>query len=378
MEPDAADPPGQSPQRADERKGLRALFGKDEPEESLSSAEIPSIGETGRATKTPTPSATTSREDKATTTPAGADSAGLTADSDQPAAAKTTRVRMTKSAAKPQRKGPGLLGGNGAEVPAESHGQEPGRPRHNRALANSLNSRPLTSRPLVNPHLRHDPRLRVWITRGVVAFVLLIGFTIGVNWRIGLTAAVIYLAADGILRSKTTAAIPSHVRVTSAQRFTRRRMRVLQTSGYMALHARRIPGTKHIIDHVVVGPAGVFTIDSQRLDRRLPLRAKGGMLYHGRESMEERFDHAVQEGKYAARLIAAELGLRVRVRPVMVLYGPSISWMIMKVKGVDVFEGSRIGMYFRRETKAVAKHRLSTSQIAMVLAAAARALPPME
>jgi len=31
-----------------------------------------------------------------------------------------------------------------------------------------------------------------------------------------------------------------------------------------------------------------------------------------------------------------------------------------------------------RETKAVAKHRLSTSQIAMVLAAAARALPPME
>lgn len=378
MEPDAADPPGQSPQRADERKGLRALFGKDEQEESPPSAEIPSIGETGRATKTPTESATTSREDPATTTPAGADSPGLTADSGQPAAAKTTRVRMTKSAAKPQRKGPGLLGGNGAEVPAGSHGQEPRRLRHNRALANSLNSRPLTSRPLVNPHLRHDPRLRVWITRGVVAFVLLVGFTIGVNWRIGVTAAVIYLAADGILRSKTTAAIPSHVRVTSAQRFTRRRMRVLQTTGYMALHARRIPGTKHIIDHVVVGPAGVFTIDSQRLDRRLPLRAKGGMLYHGRESMEERFDHAVQEGKYAARLIAAELGLRVRVRPVMVLYGPSISWMIMKVKGVDVFDGSRIGMYFRRETKAAGKHRLSTSQIAMVLAAAARALPPME
>ncbi|MGN6790968.1 MAG: nuclease-related domain-containing protein [Streptosporangiaceae bacterium] len=349
MEPDAADPPGQSAQRADERKGLRALFGKDAPGESGRTAELPGNGDTGLAADTPI------------------------ASGDVPA-----RVRLTKTATTRPRKGPGLFGGDGAEVPAEAPAKEPSHPRHNRALANSLNSRPLTSRPLVNPHLRHDPRLRVWITRGVVAFVLLIGFTIGVNWRIGVTAAVIYLAADGILRSKTTAAIPSHVRVTSAQRFTRRRMRVLQTSGYMALHARRIPGTKHIIDHVVVGPAGVFTIDSQRLDRRLPLRAKGGMLYHGRESMEERFDHAVQEGKYAARLIAAELGLRVRVRPVMVLYGPSISWMIMKVKGVDVFEGSRIGMYFRRETKAVAKHRLSTSQIAMVLAAAARALPPME
>ncbi|MGN6794418.1 MAG: nuclease-related domain-containing protein, partial [Streptosporangiaceae bacterium] len=260
----------------------------------------------------------------------------------------------------------------------EAPAKEPSHPRHNRALANSLNSRPMTSRPLVSPHLRNDPRLRVWVTRAIVAVVILIGFTIGLNWRIGLTAAVIYIAADSIFRSKTTGVVPAGVRVTSAQRFTRRRLRVLQASGYMALHARRIPGTKHIIDHVVVGPGGVFTLDSQRLDRRLPLRAMGGMLYHGRESMEARFDHATHEAKHAANLIAAELGQRVRVRPAMVLYGPSISWVIMKVKGVDVFDGSRIGTYFRRQTKAVAKHRLNTSQIAMVLAAAARALPPMQ
>jgi hypothetical protein len=373
VEPDATDPPGQSPQRAEERKGLRAWFGKDQPEESGPAAEIPSIGETGRTGDTPAAGTTTSGENTAAAGPGG-----LAADAGQPVAAKTTRVRMTKTAPRPQRKGPGLLGGNGAEVHAESEAQEPGRPRHNRALANSLNRRPLMSGPLVNPHLRNDPRLRVWVTRAVVALVLLIGFTIGLNWRIGLTVAVIYIAADAILRSKTTAVVPAGVRVTSAQRFTRRRLRVLQASGYLALHARRIPGTKHIIDHVVVGPAGVFTIDSQRLDRRLPLRAVGGMLYHGRESMEGRFDHAMHEAKHAAKLIAAELGLRVRVRPVMVLYGPSISWMIMKVKGVDVFDGSRVGMYLRRETKAVGKHRLSTSQIAMVLAAAARALPPME
>ena len=302
----------------------------------------------------------------------------LAADGSQAEAPQPTTVRMTKSAPAPQRKGPGLLGGNGAEMSAaESPAQEPGRSRHNRALANSLN-RPLTTRPLVNPHLRNDPRLRVWIIRALVAFMLFVGFTIGLNWRIGLTAAVIYIAADSVFRSKTSAVVPAGVRVTSAQRFTRRRLRVLQASGYMALHARRIPGTSHIIDHVVVGPAGVFTIDSQRLDRRLPLRAMGGMLYHGRESMEGRFDHAVHEAKHAAKLIATELGQRVRVRPAMVLYGPSISWVIMKVKGVDVFDGSRVGVYFRRETKAVARHRLNSSQIAMVLAAAARALPPLQ
>ena len=282
---------------------------------------------------------------------------------------------MAKTAARSLRKGPGLFAGQGTEV-----GDRPPRAqlRGNRALASSLNARSLTSRPLVNAHLRRDPRLRTWITRAVVAVVILVGFTIGLNWRVGLTAAVIYVAADSIFRSKTTAVVPAAVRVTSAQRFTRRRLRVLQPAGYMALHARSIPGTKHVIDHVVVGPAGVFTLDSQRLDRRLPLRAIGGMLYHGRESMEGRFDHAMHESKHAAKLIAAELGQRVRVRPGMVLYGPNIPWVIMKFKGVDVFDGSRVGTFFRRQTKAVGKNRLDTGQIAMVLAAAARALPPLQ
>jgi len=203
-------------------------------------------------------------------------------------------------------------------------------------------------------------------------------FTIALSWRVGLTAAIIYIAADSILRSKTTSVVPAGVRVTSAQRFTRRRLKVLQPSGYVALHARAIPGTRHVIDHVVVGPAGVFTLDSQRLDRRLPIRVIGGMLYHGRTSMEERFDHARHEAKHAATLITAALGQRVRVWPVMVLYGPSISWVVMKVKGVDVFDGSRIGTYFRRQSKAVGKHRLNHGQIAEILAAAAQALPPLE
>jgi len=263
---------------------------------------------------------------------------------------------------------------------AQRSARQPFRPADNRALASALNSRPLVSRALISPHLRSDPRLRVWITRLVVAFVILVAFSIGLSWRVGLTAAIIYFAADSILRSKTTSVVPAGVRVTSAQRFTRRRLKVLQPAGYVALNARAIPGTRHVIDHVVVGPAGVFTLDSQRLDRRLPIRVIDGMLYHGRTSMEDRIDHAQHEAKHAAALITAELGQQVRVpvRPVMVLYGPAISWMIMNVKGVDVFDGSRIGSYFRRQSKAAGKYRLNHDQIAMILAAAAQALPALE
>ena len=203
-----------------------------------------------------------------------------------------------------------------------------------------------------------------------------IGFTIGLSWRIGLTAAVIYFALDMFFRSRTTAAIvPTSVRVTSAQRYTPAAGKVLQSAGYLSLHARTIPGTKHVVDHLVVGPAGVFTLDSQRMDKRLQLRAVGGMLYYGKESMESRLDHAQHEAGHAAKLIGAELGQRIRVRPGMVLYGPSISWVVMTVKSVDVFEGSRIGSYFRKQSKTTRGHHLDAKQIAMVYAAAERALP---
>jgi hypothetical protein len=244
----------------------------------------------------------------------------------------------------------------------------------------------MVSRPLVSPRLRSDPRLRVWVTRALVALALYLVVIIWRgwhDWRYGLTAAVIYAAADTIFRSKTAVVVPASVRITSAQRSTRRRLKLVRLAGYHAMHARTIPGTKHVIDHVVVGPAGVFTFDSQRLDRRLPLRMRDGMLYHGRASMEPRLDHARLEAGYAKRLIENELGQPVAIRPAMVVYGPSTSWMIMRVKGVDVFDGHRIGTYFRRQSNDVrrgsarAKSRLSAERIEMIIAAAERALPAL-
>lgn len=197
------------------------------------------------------------------------------------------------------------------------------------------------------------------------------------GWRVGATAAVVFVAADVVFRSKTMSTVPPAARVTTAQRSTRRRLKVLQPAGYLALNARTIPSTRSVIDHVVIGPAGVFTIDSQHLDRRLPLLAKGGMLYHGPNSMEKRLDHAQEEANQAAALIGAELGYKIKAKPAMVIYGPSIPWVIMTLKGIDVFEGSRVGTYFRKQTKAAPGKHLDASQIAVIYAAAAQALPPL-
>jgi hypothetical protein len=238
-------------------------------------------------------------------------------------------------------------------------------------------SLPVTSRPLINPHLRKDPRLRVWISRIVIAFLIYFGISMWKDWRYGLTALAIYLTIDLIYRSKTTVITPTSVRVTSAQRTTARRLKVLKAAGYLALNARTIPDTGSVIDHVVIGPGGIFTIDSQKMDKRLTVRAVDGKLFHGPVNQAEKLDHAKYEADRAAALIGAELGHKVRVRPVMVLYGPKLAWVIMRLKGVDVLDGGHVGSYFRKQSKATRGKHLDTAQIAMVFSAAAHALPPI-
>src|SRR6202000_1161745 len=59
--------------------------------------------------------------------------------------------------------------------------------------------------------------------------------------------------------------------------------------GSFALDARPIPNSREFIDHLVVGPTGVYAIDSEKWDAKLPIRTwNGKKLYHGPESQKER------------------------------------------------------------------------------------------
>ena len=240
----------------------------------------------------------------------------------------------------------------------------------------------LVGRPLVSPRLTADPRWRIWAARIAIAVVIYLIFMLLLGWRVGLTVAAAFMAVDILFRSKTTAAVPAAIRVTAAQGSTRRRLRLLRSAGYLALNGCTIPGrkpgTRSVIDHLVIGPAGIFALDSERWDRRLPIRTIGGDLYHGPLNQEKRLKHARWEAHQTAKLLGAELGHPVRVRPVMVLYGPSIPWAVTRLQGVDVFDGGRVGTYFRRQSKATAGHHLDASQIAVMYAAAERALPPVQ
>jgi hypothetical protein len=227
--------------------------------------------------------------------------------------------------------------------------------------------------------LAGDPRLSIWIMRAVMALAVGVGVTIWQGWRLGLTAAAFVAIADTLYRSRTTSVIPASVRVTSAQRKTRRRLLLLRPAGYVALHRRAIPGSDAVIDHLVIGPGGVFALDSERWDRRLPVRSvSSDLLYHGPYSQRDRLKHAEWEAKQAASRLSKVLGETISVRPAMAIYGPTIPWIVATLDGVDVFGGRRVRKYFKRQTRTSRDGRLAAGQVEDIHVAAALALPPAD
>jgi len=226
-------------------------------------------------------------------------------------------------------------------------------------------------------HLSDNPRMRAWRRRVIVAVIFGVGFGILLhNWKWGLTFAVLAAIADTIIRSRTTFNGPAGVRLTRAQKNTVRQLNVLEGKGYRAMHIVPIPDSEEQIDHLVIGPAGVFAIDSEDWDKRMPVRTSSHRnLWHGPQNMKDRLEHAHWEADRAAELLSAAAGSPVSVRAVLAVYGPKIMWDVAEIRDVDTFSGPRLRKYLRRRAKRRDAHKLSASEIERIDKAAHVAFP---
>ena len=222
--------------------------------------------------------------------------------------------------------------------------------------------------------LAANPRMRIWELRVVVALVILGVFWYLVSWKLGLTLAIVAIIADTIYRARKNYA--GQIRLTAAQRRTRRQLTKLGRAGYLAMHARPIPESQDQIDHLVVGPAGVFAIDSEDWDKRLAVRTKSGkQLWHGPFSKKDRLQHAQWEAQRAADLLSGAIGKPVIVRPAMAVYGPRIPWDVATIRDVDVFSGPRLRKYLRRRARQGEVRPLTDEEIERIFKAANEAFP---
>ena len=70
-------------------------------------------------------------------------------------------------------------------------------------------------------------------------------------------------------------------RGAAGERRTARLLAPLERHGWAILHDLAVPGSRANLDHLVIGPGGVFVIDSKQYRGRLQLD-RSGRLWHGR------------------------------------------------------------------------------------------------
>jgi hypothetical protein len=225
-------------------------------------------------------------------------------------------------------------------------------------------------------HLARDPQGPVWRRRLLIAVAVGVVFTIFTDWRVGLTLAVLAAIADAFFKSRSSAASAAEGLVSGAQRRTKKELSKLERSGFRALHIRAIPDSDQVIDHLLIGPTGVYAIDSEEWDKRLPVRTRNArQLWHGPYSQKERLEHARWEAAQASDLIGNALGQDIPVRPAMAVYGPAIPWGFATIRDVDVFSGDKLRKYLRRH-RAGQGMRLDQPEIERIYTVADKVLPP--
>jgi Nuclease-related domain len=257
--------------------------------------------------------------------------------------------------------GPGGYGGAGS--PPVSGGAPGGRP-------------PGETERVGVRDLPPDIQMRIWRWRVLIMIVVGVAFTIIANWAVGLTLAILAGIADTIYRSRTAAHVSTGGSQEGAQRRTRRQLAKMRRAGYLTLDARPIPNSREVIDHLVIGPTGVYAIDSEKWHKNMPIRYRNGkQLWHGPDSKKQRLEHARWEAQQASDVLSAALGTAIVVRPAMAIYGPKVPWNIATIRDVDVFSGPALRKYLKRRARSRQRPRLSKDQVREIYETAGRVLP---
>jgi hypothetical protein len=133
-------------------------------------------------------------------------------------------------------------------------------------------------------------------------------------------------------------------RGAAGERRTARRLAVLERHGWAVLHDLALPGSRANLDHLVIGPGGVFVVDSKHYQGRLQLDPSG-RLWHGRYPLAPALRAVSFEADQAALVLTDP---DVVVVPVMAVHGAQVPWGKVVVNGVPVVAARRLPSMLRQ------------------------------
>lgn len=134
---------------------------------------------------------------------------------------------------------------------------------------------------------------------------------------------------------------------------------------YTVLHAVPVGKGHSDIDHVVIGPAGVFTLNTKNHRGKKVWVAGGTFMVSGNKQPHIR--NSVFEAKRAATLLSSAVGHPVGVLPLLVVVGANELKIKSKADGVEVLDSRRLRRWLQRRPD-----RLSGAELARIAAHACR------
>jgi hypothetical protein len=157
--------------------------------------------------------------------------------------------------------------------------------------------------------------------------------------RLGLLVGVAAVGLAGwALRFRPSPEARAWRRGAVGERRTARLLGRLERDGWAVLHDLAVPGSRANIDHLLIGPGGVFVVDSKLYTGRLHL-APGGSLWHGRYPLAPVLRAVRFEADQAAQVLATP---GVEVVPLVAVHGAPVPWGKLVVDGVPVVGARRL------------------------------------
>jgi hypothetical protein len=127
------------------------------------------------------------------------------------------------------------------------------------------------------------------------------------------------------------------------ERRTARLLGPLEREGWAILHDLAVPGSRANLDHLAIGPGGVFVIDSKQYRGRLQLDSFG-QLWHGRYPLAATLRAVEFEADQAAQILPDP---GVAVVPIVAVHGAQVPWGKVVMNGVPVVPARRLPSMLR-------------------------------
>ena len=162
--------------------------------------------------------------------------------------------------------------------------------------------------------------------------------------RLGLAAAGLAASTAGwALRFRPSRDACAWRQGAAGERRTARLLDHLERHGWAILHDLAVPSSQANLDHLAIGPGGVFVIDSKQYSGRLQLDSSG-RLWHGRYPLAPILRAVSFEAGQAAQVLPDP---GVAVVPIVAVHGAEIPWGKVVTDGVPVVAARRLPSLLR-------------------------------